>query len=338
MNLLSNDIAIDFGTCNTRIYIKGKGLVLDEPSVIAFDNESGEIIATGFEALSMLGKAPSAISVTFPLIGGVISDPSFAEELLKSLLRKVCPKTFLKPRIFMSVPATATNVESRAFRDAAILAGARSVYIMKSTIAAAIGSKCDVLIPRGLMVANLGGGVSEFSTISAGQIASAHTSKTAGGTFTDSLTQYFQNSHSLLIGYPTAEKCKKEIGGVFPRETKAELEVCGIDTNSGMPKKITVSQDDVKDALIPVATKLAEDFKTAVDAVPSELLGDILEDGILLTGAGANLFGLVQKLQMDTELKLFLAPQSEYAVIRGLATIIENIKVLSEDLYTIYHS
>ncbi len=338
LNSLSNDIAIDFGTINTRIYIKGKGLVLDEPSLIAVDNLSGEIIASGKDAEAMLGRTPSAISVIFPLSGGVISDSSLAEDLLKSLLRKVCPKTLLKPRMFMSLPVTATEVEGRAFRDAAILAGARSVYIMKSVIASAIGSKCDVLIPRGLMIANLGGGVSEFASISQGQIASAFSSKTAGVSFTESLISYFKDNHFLDIGYCTAERCKKEIGGIFPTDRKTVMPISGINLKTGMPETIKVSQDEIKDSLISVASSLAEDFKTAVDAVPTELLGDILEDGILLTGAGAKLFGLTRKLHIDTELKLFLAPESEYSVIRGLAAVIENIKLISEDLYTIYHS
>lgn len=336
-NTLSNDIAIDFGTSNTRIYIKGRGLVLDEPSVIAFDTISGETVAAGKEAANMLGRTPPSVSAVFPLAGGVISDCTLAEELLKEFIRKACSKTLIKPRIIMSVSSGATDVERRALRDAAIIAGARVVYIMEAPIAAAIGAKCDVMLARGLMTADIGGGCCDFASVSLGQLASFSTFKTAGNAFTDAVIAHMSSYHALSIGYLTAERCKIEAGSVFPGE-KASASVSGISLKTGLPAEITVTSDEFADVLLPVADSICEALKTAVDAVPSELLGDIVEDGILLTGAGASMRGLLQRLKTDTEMKLFLAPENEYAVIRGLAGAIESLERISKDLYTVYHS
>ncbi len=336
--MLSNDIAIDFGTRNTRIYIKGRGLVLEEPSVIAIDSESGEPIAVGNEAYAMIGKTPPSISIVFPLSHGVICECTLAEELLKAFIRKVCKKTIIKPRLFMALPASCTDVEGRALRDAAIIAGARCVYIMKAPIAAAVGSKCDVTLSRGLMIINIGAGLTEFAAISLGQLASVSSTKTAGNSFTDAVLKYFLKQYSLLIGYPTAEAVKQKIGCVYQNDKGSSASVKGIDVCTDVPIEISVTSDELSKALLPVVSEIAEELKNAVDAVPSELLGDILEDGILLTGAAAKMSGLTQRLHIDTELKLFLAPESEYSVIRGLAALAENIKVLPDSLYKIYHS
>lgn len=336
-NTLTNDIAIDFGTTKTRIYIKGKGLVLDEPSVIAFDTISGETVATGLEAYKMLGKTPASVSAVFPLSGGVISDCTLAEELLKDLLRRACQKTVIKPRIIISIPSGATDVERRALRDAAIIAGARVVYIMQTPIAAAIGAKCDVMPARGLMTADIGGGCCDFAAISLGQIASFSTFKTAGNAFTDAIVAHMRDYHSLSIGLQTAERCKIEAGAVFPGE-KVSSTIKGINLKTGLPAEITVSSDELSDALAPISNSICNALKSAVDNVPSELLGDIVEDGILLTGATASMRGLLKRLKTDTEMKLYIAEENEYAVIRGLAGAIESIDKISKDLYTVYHS
>lgn len=335
-NVISNDIAIDFGTAATRIYIKGQGLVLDEPSVIAYDNVSGDVIAAGAEAAVMIGRTPTTVSAVFPLAGGVVCDCTLAEELLKALLRRVCSKTIIKPRIMMSIPCGATDVERRALRDAAVIAGARRVCIMEVPIAAAIGSNCDVMLPRGLMVADIGAGCMDIASVSLGQIASSTSFKTAGMAFTDALIEHFKAYHSLAVGYLTAERCKKEVACVFPREKPVISTVTGLDLSSGLPVEINVTSEEIRDAMLPVSNAICEAMKSAVDSVPSELLGDILEDGILLTGGAAGMYGLVQRLKIDTELKLFLAPENEYSVIRGLAGAVDNIDRISKDLYTAY--
>ena len=208
---------------------------------------------------------------------------------------------------------------------------------MSAPIAAAIGAKCDVMLPRGLMIADIGGGCCDFASVSVGQLASVSSSKTAGAAFTEAVTAHFRDYHSLSIGYLTAEHCKKEVGCVFPKESNDRTTVKGLDLKTGLPAEISVSCEELRDALMPTVNEVAEALKNAVDAVPSELLGDILEDGILLTGAGANMYGLVKRLHIDTELKLFLAPESEYAVIRGLAAATENMERISKELFTVYH-
>lgn len=335
---ISNDIAIDFGSTNTRIYIKGKGLVLDEASVIAFDNISGETITAGNEAMTMLGRTPASVSVVFPIQNGVICDCTLAEELLKSLLKRACEKTLIKPRIVMSAPCGITDVERRALRDAAILAGARSVYLIDTPIAAAIGANCDVSLARGLMVADIGSGICDIATISLGRVVSHKSYKTGAGAFTEALMMYLTDKYSVSVGYLTAEECKKKIGSVF-NEEKTKLEtVKGMNLKTGLPTEITVTSTELQDVLAPVAKGISDALKEAVDAIPQEILGDILEDGILLSGGGISLGGLVQRLKIDTELKLFPSPEKEFSVIRGLAACIENLEKMPKELFTVYHA
>ena len=335
-NLISNDIAIDLGSSNTRIYIKGRGLVLEEPSVIAYDTQSGDIIAAGSDAYQMLGRTPAAVAAVYPLSGGVISDCLFAEELLKSFIRRVSPKTLIKPRIIMSVPCDVTDVERRALRDAAIVAGARKVYIMEAPIAAAIGASCDISLARGLMVADLGGGCFDIAAISLGQTSASLSHKLAGGSFTDALIEYFRDRYSLAVGFISAERCKLEIGCVFPRDTSSQFEIAGLDISTGLPKSVMVTSEETKDAFSSVCTSLADAIQTVLDKTPSELVGDIMEDGILLTGGAAQIYGLVTRLKIDTGFKVFLAPDSGLCVVRGLAAAIENIDKISNDSYMLY--
>lgn len=335
---ISNDIAIDFGSINTRIYIKGKGLVLDEASVIAFDNITGETITAGNEACAMLGRTPTSVSVIFPIQNGVICDCTLAEELLKTLLKRACEKTLIKPRIVMSVPCGITDVEKRALRDAAILAGARSVYLIDTPIAAAIGANCDVSLARGLMVADIGGGCCDIATISLGRVVSYKSYKTAGAAFTDALIMYLADKYSVSVGQVTAEECKKKVGSVF-NEDKSKLEtIKGMNLKTGLPTEITVTSTELQDVFAPIASGIANALKEAVDSIPQEILGDILEDGILLSGGGIALSGLVQKLKDDTELKLFPSPEKEFSVIRGLAACIENLEKMPREIFTVYHA
>lgn len=335
---ISNDIAIDFGSFNTRIYIKGKGLVLDEASAIAFDNINGETISVGNDAKNMIGKTPSSVSVIFPIRNGVICDATLAEELLKRLLARACDKTLIKPRIVMSVPCGITDVEKRALRDTAILVGARSVHIIDSPIAAAIGANCDVMPARGLMVADIGGGCCDIAVISLGRVVFHSSFKTAGSAFTEALIIYLSEKYSLSVGYITAEKCKKKLGCVFPQENTLLDTVCGTNLKNGLPTELTITSSELLDVFSPVSTSISNALKDAVDSVPQEILGDILEDGILLSGGCISMKGLVQRLKIDTELKLFPSPEKEFSVIRGLAACAENLDKLPKELFTVYHA
>lgn len=335
-NLLSNDIAIDLGSSNTRIYIKGRGLVLDEPSVIAYEVQSGDIIAAGGEAYKMLGRNPASIGVSFPISGGVISDCMLAEELLKNLLRRVCPKTLIKPRMILSVPCGVTDVEKRALRDAAVVAGARRVYIMEAPIAAAIGAGCDVSLARGLMVGDIGGGSFDISAISLWQSAASLSSKDAGTAMTDALISYLRDRYYLSVGFQSAEECKCTAGCVFTPEEAKTFTISGQDIRTGLVGSVTVSSDEIKDALSPVCDSLADSIRLALDKTPGELCRDIMEDGILLTGGAANIPGLIPRLRVDTDLKIFLAPEGSLCTVRGLAAAIENIDTISKDSYMLY--
>lgn len=335
-NLISNDIAIDLGTSSTQIYIKGMGLVLDEPSVIALDNQSGEIIASGSEAYEMLGRTPPCIDAVFPLSGGTVSDCFLTEELLKCFLRRVCPKTLIKPRIIMSVPCGVTDVERRALRDAAVVVGARKVYIMESPIAAAIGANCDVTLARGMMIADFGGGSCDIAAISLGQTAASLSHKQAGGAFTEAIISYLHDRYSLSVGFITAERCKQKAGCVFsPDSPQSEL-IRGLNISSGLPQEVRVGAEEIKDALAPLCGLLADALRSALDETPSELVGDIIEDGILFTGGGAIITGLASRLRIDTGLKIFTAPDSRLCVVRGLAAAIENIDKIAKESYMLY--
>lgn len=336
-NHITNDIAIDFGSSNTRIYIKDRGLVLNEPSVVAYDTINGEIVAFGSEAYAMLGRTPSSVAAIFPLRGGIICDATLAEELLKCFLRSVCQKTVIKPRIIMSIPCSATDVERRALRDAAIIAGARKVYIMDAPIAAAIGANCDVSLSRGMMVADLGGGKCDFATISLGQISSFFSDKSSSGfEFTNAIIEYLRQRYSLLVGFQTAERLKIQLGCVTPRERTENMTVAGLDISSGLPSEIYISSEDIREAVNTVMNNLTDSIKTALSEAPSSLLGDIIEDGILLTGGLSKIYGIARRLRTDTEIKVFTAQENDMCVLRGLAAAIENIDRISKDSYALY--
>ena len=334
---LSNDIAIDFGTTRTRIYIKGSGLVLDEPSVIAYDNIAGETLASGLEAYQMLGRTPDSVTAVYPMINGVINDSLLAEELLKAFLGRVCPKTIIKPKIVVSVPEGATDVEKRALRDALIMVGARSVHIMRSPIAAAIGSNCDVMPQRCLMIAQIGGGLTEISGISMGQVISNKKSEISGNKFTEAIITYLNEKHSLLVGFTTAEELKKAISSVYQPDPSVTYKVSGINLKTGLPEERIITQTEICDAISYLSDSLSDLFKNAVECVPQENLGDILEDGILIVGGGASLKGLLEKLRNSTSLKLFLAEENEYSLIKGLAAAVENPDKLPKELFDIYN-
>lgn len=335
-NVISNDIAIDLGTSNVRIYIKGRGLVVDEPSVLACDTISGEAIAAGSDAEKMIGRTPPGVITVNPICEGVISDCALAEELLKIMIRRVCPKTVIKPRMVLSVHSGTTDVERRALRDAAIIAGARRVYIIESPVAAGLGAKCDVTLSRGMMVVDFGGGRCDIATVSGGQVVSLKTHKLAGKCYTDAIISYLRDRYSISVGYLTAERCKIEAGCVYSKDMLVHSKVSGIDLSTGLPAEITVSSEDLREALMPVAESFADAVKAAVEAVPSELLGDILEDGILLTGGGAMIDGCAKRLKLDTDMKIFTVPEGAHCVINGLATILENIDRIPKESYTVY--
>lgn len=323
--LFSKDIAIDLGTATTLLYVQGDGIVLYEPSVATYDARDKSIQAVGEEAWAMMGKNPQALAVERPLSGGVITDSYLAEEMLRRFIAKVCQKSLLKPRVMVCVPADITDVEERAVIEACQQAGARRVYIIEEPIAAAIGAGCDISLARGMLIVDIGGGTTDVAAISLGKAVISRSIKTAGDSFTWAVIEYVQKRYSLNIGEPTAEKIKKEIGCVFPRERIESISVYGTDAQSGLPRSATINSDEIREAFDSVVNQIIQAIKDTLEDTPPELLNDILEDGILLTGGGAKIYGLDKRLRLETGIKIFLAQDMDACVIKGAGIALDSV-------------
>lgn len=323
--LFSKDIAIDLGTATTLLYVQGDGIVLYEPSVATYDAGDKSIQAVGEEAWAMMGKNPQALAVERPLSGGVITDSYLAEEMLRRFIAKVCQKSLLKPRVMVCVPADITDVEERAVIEACQQAGARRVYIIEEPIAAAIGAGCDISLARGMLIVDIGGGTTDVAAISLGKAVISRSIKTAGDSFTWAVIEYVQKRYSLNIGEPTAEKIKKEIGCVFPRERIESISVYGTDAQSGLPRSATINSDEIREAFDSVVNQIIQAIKDTLEDTPPELLNDILEDGILLTGGGAKIYGLDKRLRLETGIKIFLAQDMDACVIKGAGIALDSV-------------
>lgn len=327
---LTNDAAIDLGTDNTRIYYKGN--VTEEPSVIAYNTIDKSIIAVGIEAAEMLEKTPDTITVCKPLSKGVMID----FELTCRMLREFMSKSFggvIKPRVLITVPCGITDVERRAVCDAVRTSDIKEVYVIESPIAGAIGANCDVTLARGMMLVDIGGGCCDIAAISLGQTVVGRSVKIGGNDFDAALIKYINEKHNLLIGTKTAERIKKEVGCAFQRERDASFEVCGFNTKLRRPDKILIHSEETREAFSPLLDKIISEIKSALDETPTELLGDIMEDGILIVGGGAQLYGIAKKLRMELGVKVFLAEDAEMCIARGAASVAENLDKLAETTY-----
>ncbi len=327
---LTNDAAIDLGTDNTRIYYKGN--ITDEPSVIAYDSIDGNIIAIGTQAAQMLGKTPEAITVCKPLKNGVMTDFELSCRMIQGLLGKTVGGV-IKPRVLITVPCGITDVERRAVCDAVRAAGIKEVYIIESPIAGAIGANCDVTLARGMMIVDLGGGCCDIAAISLGQTVVGRSVKIGGDDFDAALIKYVREKHGLLIGGQTAEKIKREVGCAFGRERDEAAEACGFNTKTRRPEKILIHSEETREAYLGLLDKIVAEIKSALDETPTELLGDIMEDGILLVGGGALLYGMAKKLRIELGVKVFLAEEADMCVARGAASVAENLDKLAETTY-----
>lgn len=334
INHISNDIAIDFGSAMTRIYIKGRGNVLEEPSVIAYDTATGETLAVGIEAYIMIGRTPPGVSVSFPISHGIICEATLAEELLRLLLRKVCTKTLIKPRMTLCVPTGATEVEIRALRDAAAAVGARSISITRAPLAAAIGAGIDVMSEHSRLLVDLGDGKCEIAVVGKGRTLYSYACKNGASAFDAALTEFLREKFSISAGYVSVHECKHIAGGVFSGRTEA-ARVRGINLSTMCPTELELSSGQLEPALLPVADSFTEEVKAALINMPSELLADVLEGGIMLTGGGAMLAGLSERLRIGSEMKVVLPDHSEHCVINGLAALCDNPALLPAD--TVMH-
>ncbi len=316
-NVFSKDIAIDMGSCYTRIIVSGEGIALYEPTIFVKDINTGEIIASGNEAREMDGKCPPALKVIRPIRDGVISDFDSTVALLRVFLFRVCEKNIIKPRVVITVPCSLTEVERRAVIDSATLAGARRTFVIEAPIAAATGANCDVSLARGMLIAHIGGGMSDIATLSVGRAVVNHSIKTAGDRFTEATIRYIKNKYDLNIGWVTAENLKENIGCVYSLDTTQSRKVCGSDGATGMPRSIIISSEELKEAYEEVLTPIIDAVKTTLEDTPPELLGDILEDGILLTGGGAALYGIDRRIRMSLGIKVFLADNLDLCAVMG---------------------
>lgn len=327
LGALTNDVAIDLGTENIRIYYKGN--ILDEPAVVAYDGYNDKIIAVGAEAYEMIDRNPEAVSVIKPLSGGVITDFEMASQMINVFLGKVIGGV-IKPRVVVTVPCGITDVERRAVRDAVMASDMREVFLIEAPIAGAIGAHCDVSLARGMMIVDFGGGKCNISAISLGQAVTGRMIRLGGSNFTDALIDYIEEKHDLRIGFHTAERVKKEIGCAFQRDNDETTVVSGFNIKTRKPEKLVIHSEEVREAFADLLDNIEKEIKSALDETPTELLGDIMEDGILLVGGAAQLYGLAKKLRFDLGVKVFLAEEADLCVAKGAGGVAENIDKMSE--------
>jgi rod shape-determining protein MreB and related proteins len=331
-DFFSNDVAIDLGTANTLIWMRGKGIVLDEPSIVAFDRSSHHIIAIGQEAQSMIGKTHKDIKIIRPLRDGAIADFEITEGMLRAFIRKVSVTWQPARRVVVCVPSGITEVEKRAVRDSCEHAGAKEVHLIAEPMAAAIGIGLDVHEPLGNMIVDIGGGTTEIAVIALSGIVTDESIKTAGDELTESVTHYFKNTHNILIGDRTAELIKCQVGSAVPLEEEIEIEVKGRNLVSGIPEMITVSSENIRSALTKPIGEIVAAVLRLLERTPPELSADIFDRGIMLTGGGALLKGLDQRLAQETSLPVHIAEDPLLAVARGTGTALENLSYYSSVL------
>jgi len=326
---LGRDLAIDLGTANTLIYARGVGVVLDEPSVVAINVNDGRPVAVGTEAKRMMGRTPNHIRAIRPLKDGVIADFEVCEKMLRYFIQKVHASRWSKPRMIICVPSGITGVEQRAVQDAAEYAGARKpVHIIEEPMAAAIGADLPVHAPSGNMIVDIGGGTTEVAVISLGGIVTAQSVRVAGDELDDAVVQYVKKEFSLAIGDRTAEEIKVQMGSAWPLSEELTADIRGRDLISGLPRTIQLSTEHVREALAEPVNAIVDAVKTALDRTPPELAADIMEDGIMVTGGGALLRGLADRLAHETGMPIRIADEPLFSVAIGSGRALENIDAM----------
>lgn len=324
---LAPRIGIDLGTANTLVYVEGRGIVLNEPSIVAVNKKTGQVVAVGTQAKQMLGRTPGHIQAIRPLVDGVISDFEITEEMLSYLLSKAQKnaRSFWGPEVVIGVPTGITNVETRAVRDAARNAGASEVHIVEEPMAAAIGVRLPVMEPLGSMIVDIGGGTTDIAVISLGGTVIAKSLKIAGDRFNSDIVGYIRNEFKILIGEKTAEDVKIAIGSILPGEKTEEMVIKGRDLVSGLPREVVVTDSDVREAIAPSLGTLVEAVKEIVEATPPEVLSDVMQRGMYLVGGGALIKRLDQALADYVKIPVHIAPDPLTSVARGAGIILEKL-------------
>ena len=326
---LGRDIAIDLGTANTLIYVRGQGIVLNEPSVVALDVSDGKPVAVGHEAKRMMGRTPGHIRAVRPLKDGVIADFDVCEKMLRYFIQKVHSSRWSKPRMLICVPSGITGVEQRAVQDAAEYAGARKpVHIIEEPMAAAIGADLAVHEPSGNMIVDIGGGTTEVAVISLGGIVTAQSLRIAGDELDEALLAYLKKEFSLAVGERTAEEIKIQMGSAWPFEEEMTADIRGRDLISGLPRTISLSTDQVREAIAEPVAAIVDAVRTPLDKTPPELAADIMHQGITITGGGALLAGIDRRLAHETGMPINIANDPLYSVVIGSGRALENIEMM----------
>jgi rod shape-determining protein MreB and related proteins len=330
---IGRDMAVDLGTANTLVYVRGRGIVVDEPSVVAINTRNGAILAVGAEAKNMIGRTPGHIVATRPLKDGVIADFDVTEKMLRYFIQKVHKRRFLnKPRVVVCVPSGITGVEQRAVEEATIQAGARSAYIMEEPVAAAIGSGLEVHEPAGVMVVDVGGGTTEVALLSLGGIVTSQSIRTGGDEIDDAIISYVKKEYSLMLGERTAEEIKIAVGSAFPMPNEPHAEIRGRDLVSGLPKTIVISADELRKAIDEPVKATIDAVKNTLDKAPPELAADIMDKGIVLTGGGALLHGFQERLQQEIGVPIHITDNPLTSVAIGSGKCLEEFESLKKVL------
>ena len=332
--LFSNDIGIDLGTANTLVYARGHGIVINEPSVVAINQKTGQVVAVGSEAKRMVGRTPGHITAVRPLVDGVISDFEITEEMLAYFIRKVHKgrfNPFVRPRVVVGVPSGITNVEIRAVRDAAKNAGARDVFIVEEPMAAAIGSRLPIQEPVGNMVIDIGGGTSDIVVISLGGIVASKNMRIAGDKLNSDIVKYARDEFKILLGEKTAEDVKIAIGSVA-EGGNTEATVRGRDLVTGLPREVAVTDADIREAIIGSVRALVKATKEVIEVTPPELVSDIMHRGIVMVGGGSFLKGLAELFESEIKIPVHIAEDPLTAVVRGTGIILEDLDKLKDVL------
>jgi len=332
MSFIGRDMAVDLGTANTLVYVRGKGIVLNEPSVVAINQNSGGILAVGAEAKRMIGRTPGNIVAIRPLKDGVIADFDTTERMLRYFIQKVHRRRFSRPRLVVCVPSGITGVEQRAVKDAGYAAGARKVYIIEEPMAAAIGAGLPVHEPTGNMVVDIGGGTTEVAVISLGGIVTAQSIRVGGDELDNAIIQYVKKEYSLMLGERTSEEIKMAIGSAFPIPDEPHAEIRGRDLVSGLPKTIVVSSEEIRKAIEEPVNAIVDAVKVTLDKCPPELAGDVMDRGIVLTGGGSLLNGIGERLRHETGMPIHIADRPLDSVAMGSGKCVEEFEALQQVL------
>ncbi|MDP4635182.1 MAG: rod shape-determining protein [Ilumatobacteraceae bacterium] len=326
---MGRDVAVDLGTANTLVYVKGQGLVLNEPSMVAVDTRSGQVVAVGHEAKRMWGRAPRNIRLVRPLKDGVIADFDVCEQMLKQFLQRVSTSRWSKPRVIVAVPSEVTGVERRAVQDAAEFAGARRpVYIIEEAMAAAIGAGLPVHEPSANLIVDIGGGTTEVAVISLGGIVTANSVRVGGDELNEVIIAMFKRDFDLDIGVNTAEEVKIQLGSAWPLQNEVVGDVGGRDTKTGLPRTQEVTTQQVREALDEAVMKIVDAIKRTLERTPPELAADVISHGLVLAGGGALLAGLAERITHETGIQAFIAPEPLLAVVLGAGMTLENLEAI----------